>query len=71
MKIYTVKTDDNITADMVRYSISRDHSPDVLEVDLFTQRKLYKCPYDNHCACDMSEPCLGCEEFNGKEAEGV
>jgi hypothetical protein len=28
---------------------------------------LYKCPYDKATSCDMQLPCLGCEDFKGKE----
>ncbi len=24
---------------------------------------LYQCPYNKACKCDMTEPCLGCEDF--------
>lgn len=36
------------------------------------KNKLYQCPYERACKCDLSEPCLGCEtwaEHYGKFAE--
>lgn len=36
-----------------------------------SDNKLYQCPYNKACKCDMAEPCLGCEEFKPKESEGA
>lgn len=30
---------------------------------MVSENKLYRCPYDAACKCDMTEPCLGCEDF--------
>lgn len=27
------------------------------------KNKLYQCPYELQCKCDLSEPCLGCETW--------
>ena len=26
--------------------------------------KLYQCPYEKQCKCDLQEPCCGCETFS-------
>lgn len=31
--------------------------------EVVSGNELYQCPYEPACKCDMSDPCLGCEEF--------
>lgn len=36
--------------------------------------KLYQCPYELACKCDMQDPCLGCEtwaEHLDKHEDGI
>lgn len=31
--------------------------------------ELYQCPYNKSCKCAMTDPCLGCEDFNPSAVE--
>ncbi len=33
-------------------------------------KRLYQCPYEEACMCDMEEPCNGCETWAKSVREG-